>query len=246
MYVRISGGTFAYCRRENAQCYQQTSRTVRGKDLPTGAIPVETEDEGYDRWKITHKTAMIPTQRQPTIATFADYVHSLEAWEADLLQHTELIADAYTICLDLQEAFVVAGSDGSEKYGNAGAFGWTLSNMEGEHAATGMGPSRGHVMDSYRAECSGMLSILRFLIRLAEFTAMDGTWTGIIGTDSQSMLDTIFGRGDDNSPAARKEPMSLQATRRGTTQSIDTRVGPLSQNPKHFAPITKRQVGWYM
>jgi hypothetical protein len=64
-------------------------------------------------------------------------------------------------------------------------------------------------MDSYRAECSGMLSILRFLTRLAEFTAMDGTWTGIIGTHSQSMLDTIFGRGDDNSPAA-KEPMSLQ------------------------------------
>ena len=72
-----------------------------------------------------------------------------------------------------------------------------------------MGPSRGHVMDSYRAECSGMLSILRFLIRLAEFTAMDGTWRGTIGTDSQSMLDTIFGRGKDNSPAA-KEPTSLQ------------------------------------
>jgi hypothetical protein len=60
--------------------------------------------------------------------------------------------------------------------------------------ATGMGPSRGQVMDSYRAECSGMLSILRFLIRVAEYTQMVDDWEGTIGTDSQSMLDTVFGR----------------------------------------------------
>jgi hypothetical protein len=127
MYVKITGGTFAYCRRENAHCYQQMTRTVQGIDLPISAIPVETEDSGSDRWKIIHKKAMIQTPRQSTIATFTDYVQSLEAWEVDLLEHTELIADAYTICLDLQDAFA-AGSDGSEKYGNTGAFGWTLSN----------------------------------------------------------------------------------------------------------------------
>ncbi|KAI2500799.1 hypothetical protein MHU86_13656 [Fragilaria crotonensis] len=92
-------------------------------------------------------------------------------------------------------------SDGSEKFGTDGAFGWTLSNTNGKERQ-GMGPSRGSVMDSYRAECSGMLSILRFLIRLAEFTAMDGPWTGTIATDSQSMLDTLFGRDKNSGPAA--------------------------------------------
>ena len=56
----------------------------------------------------------------------------------------------------------------------------------------GMRPSRGMSMDSYRAKCSGCLSILRFFIRLAEYTA--GRYEprrGTIGTDSQSMLDTV-------------------------------------------------------
>ena len=47
-------------------------------------------------------------------------------------------------------------------------------------------------MDSYRAECSGLLSILRFLIRLAEFSYVFDDWSGVIGTDSQSMLDRLF------------------------------------------------------
>ena len=49
-------------------------------------------------------------------------------------------------------------------------------------------------MDSYRAECSGMLSCLRFLIRLGEYTHRTDEWTGIIGTDSRSMLEKLFGK----------------------------------------------------
>lgn len=49
-------------------------------------------------------------------------------------------------------------------------------------------------MDSYRAECTGMLSLLRFLFRLAQFVNMDNAWRGLIGTDSQSqsMLNTLY------------------------------------------------------
>ena len=71
------------------------------------------------------------------------------------------------------------------------AFGWAISTPGGERAAVGRGPSRGMSMDSYRAECSGYLSILRFFIRLAEYTGRYEPWRGTIGTDSQSMLDTI-------------------------------------------------------
>ncbi|KAI2490281.1 hypothetical protein MHU86_24302 [Fragilaria crotonensis] len=72
-----------------------------------------------------------------------------------------------------------------------GAFGWTISTIQGERVASGMGPSRGSRMDSYRAECSGVLSILRFLIQIATFTAMHEPWQGVIGTDSKSLLDKL-------------------------------------------------------
>jgi hypothetical protein len=68
-----------------------------------------------------------------------------------------------------------------------------IGNRSGERVAAGMGPSRGWRMDSYCAECSGMLSILRFLIRVGEYAFRVGNWSGTIGTDSRSMLEKLFG-----------------------------------------------------
>ena len=50
-------------------------------------------------------------------------------------------------------------------------------------------------MDSYRAECTGMLSFLRFLVRLDHYVNMDDRWRGLIGTDSQSVLNTLYDEG---------------------------------------------------
>ena len=74
-----------------------------------------------------------------------------------------------------------------------GAFGWVLFNStEGERVASAMGPARGADMDSYRAECTGMLSLLRlFLIRIAMYANWDKKWRGLAGTDSQSLLDAL-------------------------------------------------------
>ncbi|KAI2499830.1 hypothetical protein MHU86_14647 [Fragilaria crotonensis] len=73
------------------------------------------------------------------------------------------------------------------------SFGWMMSNKEGERMAQGMGPVRGRSLHSYRAEATGMLSALRFLIRIREFCQMHERWTGIVATDSQSLLDTLSG-----------------------------------------------------
>jgi hypothetical protein len=70
-------------------------------------------------------------------------------------------------------------------------------------------------MDSYRAECSGMLSILRFIIRIAEYTATASVWEGTMGTNNQSLLDTIFGR-DGEGPVA------------STPKSLPPRLTPLN------------------
>ena len=185
----------------------QQETCVKLQDIPDSAIPVELTAIGANCWRILSITNNITTPRNYISATFFEYGHTLEAWEVNLLRHTELIADAYTISLELQLAFVT-GSDGSAKFGTDGAFGWMMSNLEGERAASGMGPVRGINIDSYRAECSGMLAFLRFLLRVADFTDMVGTWEGTICTDSQSMLDTLFGRGKTGHPAAA-EPTSL-------------------------------------
>ena len=174
---------YSVCRKLHAQEYAQQQRTIRPLSIPKNAVPFEIEAVGRDRWRVNRRTNNPPVERQPAITTFSAYIYSLEAWEVDLLERTDLLADAFTICLELQEEFV-AGSDGSKMFNTNGAFGWESSNRVGERAAQGMGPLSGSIMDSYRAECSGMLSILRFLLRLAELTFMEGTWTGTTRTDS--------------------------------------------------------------
>jgi hypothetical protein len=116
----------------------------------------------------------------------------LEPWEQELLQHTELATDPRSVCVAL-ESGVLAVSDGSEWSQQQGAFGWSMSTSEGERVATGMGLVRGSKHNSYRSEAYGLLSLLCFLIRLAEFTHLEESWEGHLATDSQSLLDTLFG-----------------------------------------------------
>ena len=69
----------------------------------------------------------------------------------------------------------------------------TLSTEKGFQAATGKGPARGPRPSSYRAEGYGFLSILRFLIQVAEFTGCVEAWRGVLVSDSQSVLKTLGG-----------------------------------------------------
>ena len=142
-------------------------------------------------WRITQVTQTLRPPPPITYGTFEEFIDTLEPWEKDLLQHHDLSPDPHTVSLELQTQFF-AGSDGSEKYGDQGAFGWAISTAFGERMAHGMGPARGRRMDSYRAECTGLLSILRFLIRLSQYTVTHEMPQGVIGTDSQSLLDKIL------------------------------------------------------
>lgn len=174
--------------------YNPTGRTVTVKMMPKSAVPVDMVEEfGEAAWKLLkQETTIAPPPPRPPASTFPEFLDSLPPWELDLLRHTVLFVDPQMTCFYLQLHFF-AGCDGSAKFGTQGEFGWSISTYQEDRAATGMGPSRGAVMDSYRVECSGLLSILRFLIRLAEwFTVMFELWTGVIGTDSQSMLDRLF------------------------------------------------------
>jgi hypothetical protein len=114
------------------------------ENIPSRAQPVEVIMSGPSTWTIKYATNVSPRmdQQQRPVATFDDYLLTLDAWEYDLLRHSTLFADAFTINNDLRTSFL-AGSDGLEMYSTNEAFGWMISNGSGERAASGMGPSRG-------------------------------------------------------------------------------------------------------
>ena len=187
--------------------YDESSRRIgtamigslRYADIHPNAAPADLYEAPDGIWTLRSISQVVTPTLTPIYNTFSEYIQTLPSWEADLLHHVHLYIDPAYICYDLQVYFY-AGSDGSVWNQTQGAFGWMLSNTEGERVAYGKGPARGLKMDSYRAECTGMLSILRFLFRLERFGNMDSGWRGLIGTDSQSMLNTLYEdgiRGDD-------------------------------------------------
>jgi hypothetical protein len=143
-------------------------------------------------WTSRAATEVVEPEPTRVYDSFHAYVLTLPPWEADLLHHATLEIDPAYLSLDPQSYFY-AGSDSSVTFETNGAFGWMLANIDGGRVASAMGPARGAKMDSYRAECTGMLSFLRFLINMSSYTNnVDGFWRGVIGTDSQSMLDRLF------------------------------------------------------
>ena len=186
----------------------QIGHGLRYSDLHPEAKPADVYESPDGVWTVRSVTDVLPPECVPVNDTFHRYLTRLQPWEADILQHVQLFLDPAYICYDLQRYFY-AGSDGSVRFGTHGAFGWILANTEGERVASSMGPARCAKMDSYRAECTGMLSILRFLIRIAMYTNMEDPWRGLIGTDtSQSMLDSLFEPGE---PHTRRQLATLDA-----------------------------------
>ncbi|KAI2502879.1 hypothetical protein MHU86_11548 [Fragilaria crotonensis] len=178
------GKTRAQFRRTRAQCKWQ--------HIPTLAVPVEVDDVAEYNWEVTARSTVMAPPRMVQIATFEQYIADLDSWEYDLLSRTTLSTDPFSIGLAL--SYGVRGvSDGSVWLKQMGAFGWTLSTDMGERTAEGMGPAPGATPNSYRSEAYGMLAMLCFLKRLAEFTYQHEPWQGTLATDSLSLVDTVLG-----------------------------------------------------
>jgi hypothetical protein len=110
----------------------------------------------------------MPSYPDPPAGTFEAFTENLPEWERILLEHTSLHCDLYTLhhCLSTGQA-CLGVSDGSVQ-GDMGAFGWCISQSDGQRLATGMGPAQGMAPSSYHVEGYGMLVILRFIVRLCE------------------------------------------------------------------------------
>ena len=187
-----------YRRYAADEGFHALQRMITIEQIPDKAVPalVEQPTEA-DVWMLmTPPTVTFRFQPPPSpspINSFSDFVNTLPPWELELLQYTEISGEPFDFCEDLQPQ-MRAVSDGSVRHETQGAFGWSIRNESGIAVASGMGPARGGgCVTSYRAEAYGLLSLVRFLIRIAEYTEMQLPWIGIIATDSSSLLDTLFG-----------------------------------------------------
>jgi hypothetical protein len=185
--------------------FLETTQVRQWIDLPSDADPAAVELVGTDLWQLIHSSEaqICPFASTLPASTFEEFVSRLPPWEAELLQYFELPVDPFTVSDALSHG-IKAVSDGSVWTDNQGAYGWMISTDTGDRTAKGMGPARGAKVDSYRAEAYGMLAILRFLRRLAEFTTQMEPWTGILATDSLSLLDTITDKPTESTPGANK------------------------------------------
>ena len=207
-----------YCRYEIDEGFHAPlQRAIHINEIPDQAIPAkEMQISAADVWiaaETPRREYTVPRPTRPPRTTFADYVNTLGPWEKALLQYSEFVSTLFDFCTDLQPS-LRAVSDGSVRHETQGAFGWSMRNERGHTVATGIGPIHGGGrVTSYRAEAYGMLSLLRFLIRMAEFADMHLPWKGVIAIDSQSVLNTLFGPDEARLERDRDEPVNLNGSK---------------------------------
>lgn len=195
-------------------------RSAKGRDT--------TSDERNNRSNVLERVisegAILNCVPKVVPATFTQCAATLPEWEEKLLHHTILVLDPFTVA-DIISLGVRTVSDGSEWDQTQGSFGWSLSNLNGIRCATGMGPAHGRAPTAYRSEGYGMLSILCFLRRLAEYTGRTSLWEGIVATDSQSLLDTLQIKAEINISPESVTQSTVNVTKPLCFRSVTPRVG---------------------
>lgn len=207
--LAIRMGTAYHIYKNRHGQYHSTGVIVPFEDLPTNAHATDVKyDITTDTWspQIHQCGPLVNPPFVPVSATFDQYVQSLDAWEIDLLFHTKMSMDPYSVCDTLAHG-IGAVSDGSVRYNTQGSFGWVLSAQDGERVATGKGPARGPRPTPFRAEGYALLSVLLFLNRVKAFTSMHDSWIEVIATDSKSLLQTLRGNKKTPNPHRPGEPI---------------------------------------
>ena len=112
---------------------------------------------------------MLEVNRPPAAGTFTQFIAGLPQWEIELLRHIEMTSYPFSVAVAIMNG-LRAVSDGSDWDRIQGAYGWAMSTDLGVRCARGMGPARSASPHEYRSKSYGLLSLLCFLRRLAEFT----------------------------------------------------------------------------
>jgi hypothetical protein len=139
-----------------------------------------------------------PRPSPPNIlGTFSEYLATLELWETKLFLQLTMEVNCFAF-LDLvnsqtsQENAIqlLTMSDGPDDSG-AMTFGWVIALPTGRRLARCAGPAFGLYGSSFRAEGYGLLSVVRFLVRLQTFCAQTPTWHIQLMTDNEGLLTRV-------------------------------------------------------
>ena len=85
---------------------------------------------------------------------------------------------------------IITASDGSVS-SSIGAYGWACSLPHDQRLATNHGPVFGRFPSSFHPEAYGLLSYLRFLYRVSQYTQSLLPKQNIIYTDSASLIEKL-------------------------------------------------------
>ena len=154
---------------------------------PPHSVPVDLDHSGC---QITRSSATLPlpTPAVPLPTTFDTYLQPLDQWEYHLLHDSTINTDVFCLSETFQtNPQIIAASDGSIS-SSVGAYGWTCSLPHGQHLATNHGPVFRHLPSSFHAEAYGLLSYLRFLYQVSQYTQSPLPKQNIIYTDYASLI----------------------------------------------------------
>jgi hypothetical protein len=168
-------------------------------DLPLGVVPVDVRHEspntagGTYRVNQPNRNMIREVSMQSLLYLPESEPIAVDEWEYQLLSNVGFIEDNGTVLMQLLIALetndLVVCSDGSAPKG-IGSFGWIASTRDdGCRMVTCHGPAPGAQVSSYRAEGYGLLSVTRFLLRLAEqHKTPHELWELTVYCDNESMV----------------------------------------------------------
>ena len=133
----------------------------------------------------------LPTPTVPPPTTFDAYLQCLDKWDYYLLRDSAINTDTFCLLETFQNnPKIIAASDGPVS-SSVRAYGWICSLPNGQHLATNLGPVFSHLPSSLCAEVYGLLSRLRFLYHISQYTHSPLPKQTSLYTDSASLIAKI-------------------------------------------------------
>ena len=159
--------------------------------IPPTSVPVEVT-EGYKSWHVKCNHQIETTEEASDPNSFQEYLSMLDPWESYLFTGLKIPMGPDALAEYLQCNAVTIVSDGSVKKRSAG-FGWAMVDPKGDEVplVEVCGPVFGSKPASYRAEAYGILSVLRFLIRIKEYYGLEKLQIHSQFCDNERWIKTI-------------------------------------------------------
>lgn len=164
--------------------------------LPSHVLPTRTYSDNGREWDHPENVATLYREpKGPAPGTFIEFLAALPFWEASLFHSLQLEKDPFSMIEDLVKFPFACTSDGSVRFKAEGSFGWALSLANNTNLAHCSGPVFGSKPTSYRAEGYGLLSMIRFIIRLSEYCSnLKPLNKSRMASDNSSLVDTVTSR----------------------------------------------------